>query len=365
MKPEDKIMAKRILLAGGYGVVGEQVARLLRKHHPEVEILIGGRREAEAAKLAAEIGGACAAVIDVTRPLPLGAIAGIDAVGVFIHEHEDHLLNEAAARGIPYMDITRGLDAQLRGLAAVALHTPSAPMLFTSNWMAGGPAIVARRMTEGLSSVARVDMSILYYTGDKMGPDSASAGEGMSLGFVARTGGAWRKVGPLSDERLVRFPSGAEQPVYRMNMGDVVTLALASGASEAGVRLGLDKGNSLRSMRRLIRLGLWEPLMRLPGMSAIAATKPGPGAPHEIVIEVEGETGGRRISRRATILDPRGQSHLTAVGALYGLERVAGLGRAPLGAGAALPETGFAMAGFEHLASLFEAEGIELGLDGL
>ena len=39
-------MAKRILLAGGYGVVGAQVATLLRKHHPETEILIDeGTRE--------------------------------------------------------------------------------------------------------------------------------------------------------------------------------------------------------------------------------------------------------------------------------------------------------------------------------
>lgn len=358
-------MAKRVLLAGGYGVVGEQVARLLRKHHPEVEILIGGRREAEAAKLAAEIGGASAAVIDAAGARPLEAIAGIDAVGVFIHEHGDHLLNEAAKRSIPYMDVTRGLDAQLRGLAVAALHAPSAPMLFTSNWMAGGPAIVARRMTEGLSSVARVDMAILYYTGDKMGPDSASAGEGMSQSFVARTGGAWRTVGPLSDERLVRFPSGAERPVYRMNMGDVVTLALASGAADAGVRLGLDRGNSLRSMRRLIRFGLWNLLMKLPGMSAIAATKPGPGAVHEIVIEVEGEAEGRKVSRRATILDAQGQSHLTALGALHALERVAGLGTAPLRPGAALPETGFSMVGFERLAALYAAEGVQLRFEDL
>ena len=118
-------------------------------------------------------------------------------------------------------------------------------------------------------------------------------------------------------------------------------------------------------MRRLIRLGLWGLLMKLPGMSAIAATKPGKGAAHEIVIEVEGETGGARVNRRATILDPRGQSHLTAVGALYALERVAGLNAAPLGTGAALPETGFTMAGFERLAALYEAEGIALSLEGL
>ncbi|MBO6668190.1 hypothetical protein [Parvibaculum sp.] len=357
-------MAKRILLAGGYGVVGAQVATLLRKHHPETEILIGGRREKEAAALAASLGHAAAALMDVTRPEPMRGLDGIDAVGCFIHETDDHLLHEAAERGIPYMDITRGQEAQMRGLAAAALLSPAAPVLFTSHWMAGGPAIIARRLAEGLDSVTRIDMSILYYTGDKMGPDSASAGEGMARGFTARVAGAWQAVGPLSDDRMVRFPSGATRPVYRMNMGDVTTLALANGARDAGVRLGLDKGNSLRNMRRLIRLGLWEPLMRLPGMSAIAATKPGPGAPHEIVIEVEGEAGGRRISRRATILDPLGQSHLTAVGGLYGLERISALGPSPLGPGAALPETGFSMAGYERLASLYQAEGIELGLEG-
>ena len=358
-------MTKRVLLAGGYGVVGAQVARLLRKHHPETEILIGGRREKEAAKLAAELGKASPTVIDVTKPRPLAAIEQIDALAVFIHEYEDHLLDEAAVRAIPYMDITRGLDAQLRGLAAAALHAPSAPMLFTSNWMAGGPAIVARRLAHDLDNTARVDMSILYYTGDKMGPDSASAGSGMSQGFTARVGGEWRKVGPLSDEREIGFPSGARRPVYRMNMGDVVTLALANGAREAGVRLGLDKGNSLGSMRRLIKLGLWDLLMKLPGMNAIAATKPGPGAAHELVIEVEGVKAGRRIKRHATIFDAQGQSHLTAVGALYGLERIAGLGPAPLGAGAALPETGFTVTGFGRLAALYEAEGIQLVLEGI
>ncbi|GMV61745.1 MAG: hypothetical protein AMXMBFR74_09140 [Parvibaculum sp.] len=63
-----------------------------------------------------------------------------------------------------------------------------------------------------------------------------------------------------------------------------------------------------------------------------------------------GKPPGRKVSRRATILDPQGQSHLMAVGALYGLKRIAGLGPAPLGAGAALLEIEFTMGGFGHLA---------------
>lgn len=357
-------MAKRILLAGGYGVVGAQAARLIRKHHPETELLIGGRRAAEADKLAKEIGKAQGVALDATAPQPLAAIEAIDAVGVFVHETDDRLLRDALTRGIAYMDMTRGWDATARGLATAALFDLRAPALFTSHWMAGGPAIVAHALTQGLDSVARIDIAILYYTGDRMGPDSASAGTGMSQEFVARVGSDWRRVGPLSDERRVRFPSGAVRTVYRMNMNDVVTPALAAGAAEVGVRLGLDKGNALGTMRRLIRLGLWGPLMKLPGMSAIAATKPGPGAAHEIVIEVEGTAGGRKAARRATIVDPQGQAHLTAVGALYALERVAGLGQAALRPGAALPESDFTAAGFARLEALYAAEGIELTLEG-
>lgn len=356
-------MGQRILLAGGYGVVGEQVARVLRKRHADVEILIGGRQIAKARKLADEIGQASGVVIDVTKARPMRDIENIDAVGVFIHETDDQLLHEAATRGLAYMDITRGWDAMARALAAAALHDPKAPMLFTSHWMAGGPAIVSRHLAEGLDKVGQVDMSILYYTGDKMGPDSATAGDGMARGFAARSGGHWQHVAPLSDDRLVKFPSGTEARVYRMNMGDMVTPALATGARDVGVRIGFDKGNALGSMRTLLRLRLWNLLMKLPGMSAIAATKPGKGAPHEIVIEVVGEKNGRKVARRATIIDPQGQSHLTALGAVHALERVAGLGQPRLRTGAALPETDYSAEGFERLRAIYEAEGVSLRLD--
>lgn len=354
-------MGRKILLAGGYGVVGAQVAEILRARHPEIDIVIGGRRLKEAEALAARLGGKTSAVqLDVAAAHPLEGIDDIDAVGVFIHEVDDRLLHEAAGRGIAYMDITRGWDAMARALAVAALHAPRAPMLFSSHWMAGGPAIISRGLAEGLDSVTSVDMSILYYTGDKMGPDSASAGEGMSQDFAARTGGTWKRVPPLSDERLVRFPSGAQRPVYRMNMGDMVTPALATGARDVGVRLGFDKGNALGSMRFLLRAGLWNLLMKLPGMSAIAATKPGKGARHEIVIEVTGIKEGKTLQRRATIDDPKGQSHLTAVGAVHALERVAGLGTEALRAGAALPETAYSGQELDRLAAIYEAEGINL-----
>ena len=103
--------------------------------------------------------------------------------------------------------------------------------------------------------------------------------------------------------------------------------------------------------------------MRIPGMSAIAATKPGKGAPHEIVIEVAGQKDGSAVMRRATIIDPQGQSHLTALGAVYALERVAGLGRSALRAGTALPETSYSPDELARLRALYEAHGVRVTFD--
>ena len=85
-------MTKRILLAGGYGVVGAQAARLLRKQHPEAEILIGGRREKEAVAVEPVDGDARGVAPDarnvdsqVRRPALHGRRVGrMGAAGVFI-----------------------------------------------------------------------------------------------------------------------------------------------------------------------------------------------------------------------------------------------------------------------------------------
>ena len=144
----------------------------------------------------------------------------------------------------------------------------------------------------------------------------------------------------------------------------MVTPALATGARDVGVRIGFDKGNALGTMRRLVRLGLWDLLMRIPGMSVIAATKPGEGAPHEIFIEVTGKKGSKSVERRATIIDPEGQSHLTALGAVHALERVAGLGMPALRPGVALPETGFSTAELDRLRSIYDAHGVSFAVEG-
>jgi saccharopine dehydrogenase-like NADP-dependent oxidoreductase len=357
-------MAQRILLVGGYGVVGAQVATMLRRHHPGLQLLVAGRRLEAAAGLATRLGNAEPVRLDTHAADPLDAITGtIDAVIMLVHDHDDATLRSAVKRGIPYLDITRGNSAQARAYVTTALHTPKAPVLFASNWMAGVPAIIAMHQAQALATVSSISLSILFYGNDKGGPDSEGASDTLAEPFESRRNGEWKKTPSMGDPVPIRFPSGLERPVYRMAMADMMTLAQATGASDVAVRLGLDNATTGRIKSFLVRTGLWSALQseRMAWLRKRLSHNPtAQGAPHEIVIEVTGQTaGGAPESLRATLLDPAGQSHLTAIGVVANLERLIGLGCNPLRPGTAVPETS---PDGTRLLALLSAEGVQASL---
>lgn len=357
-------MVRRILLVGGYGVVGAQVAAMLRRHHPDLRLLIAGRRLEAATELATRLGNAEPVRLDTHAPDPLESIAGpLDAVVMLVHDHDDVTLRSAVKRGIPYLDITRGSSAQARAYVTTALLDPAAPVLFASNWMAGVPAIIAMHQARTLAKVSSIALSILFYGNDKGGPDSEGASDTLAEPFESRMSGQWKKTASMGDPIPMRFPGGMERPVYRMAMADMMTLAQATGAQDVAVRLGLDNATTGRITSFLVRTGLWSVLQseRMAWLRKRLSHNPtAKGAPHEIVIEVAGQTaGGAPASLRATLLDPAGQSHLTAIGVVTNLERLIGLGCTPLRAGIAIPETSPDGA---RLLALLAAEGVQASL---
>lgn len=84
-----------ILLIGGYGAVGSEAARTLRRLYPNVKLLIAGRNRTRAAALAAELGRAEAVECDLTTP-GLGLAPGLRyrGLGVFA---KDHAIDAGAA----------------------------------------------------------------------------------------------------------------------------------------------------------------------------------------------------------------------------------------------------------------------------
>ncbi|MEQ1863335.1 MAG: saccharopine dehydrogenase NADP-binding domain-containing protein [Micropepsaceae bacterium] len=340
----DSTSSLRILLVGGYGVVGTQVAELLRAHHPSATLLIAGRRISEATAVASRLGNAEPVQIDTQAADPLAGIGGrIDAVAQLVHDHDDAVLRATIRRSAAYIDITRGAAPQTRAYAAAALESPHAPVMFASNWMAGVPAIVAMHLASRLAQVETVAISILFYGADKGGPDSEGAGDTLATSFMSRVNGAWQKTPPMSDPVSIRFPSGLERPVYRLAMADGVTLAQATSARDVAVRLGLDSAATTKTTHFMVRTGLWSMLQseRMTWLRKRLTHNPSKeGAPHEIVVEVTGRgSDGKDRTLRAGLLDSKGQSHLTALGVVANLERALGLHGEKLRPGVAVPET--------------------------
>ena len=162
-----------LLIVGGYGLVGEQAARLLRERNPGLPLLLGGRNPERAQTLADAI-GARAVAIDVTSERPLACVAERPAaVLAAVSDPRDYLLADAMRRGIPIADINRAGPASiLDAVIAAAREQPAASVLLSGSWMAGVSAIAAAAAVRELGGALRVDITALASSDDKVGPDS-------------------------------------------------------------------------------------------------------------------------------------------------------------------------------------------------
>ena len=318
-----------ILIVGGYGVVGGQVTRLIRQRHPDIPLLIAGRNVAKAETLANELNTAHAVFIDTEQPAPLNGLLPRAIVAVTNDPH-DYLFQEALKAGIAYLDITRWTE-RLRSTVdtAEAIH---APVLLSSAWMAGIPALISAAIAQHLTRVDSIDISVLYRLKDKSGPNSIEYMDRLVTPFTIMLEGELKQVYPLTDPRNVTFPSGYKSNVYRFDTPEQFTLPTTTGARTVSVRIAFDDMLSTRALVFLTRTGIWKLISgkAFKSLRQKILYNPGSGANHEIVIEVLGTEGdAQQKSIRATVSDPKGQAHLTAVGALIQLERLLGLDGEP------------------------------------
>ena len=127
--------------------------------------------------------------------------------------------------------------------------------------------------------------------------------------------------------------------MYRFDTPDEYTLLLTTGARTVAARIGFDDATT-SLLVTLVRSGVWRLFSgaRFTPLRRKLLYNPGPGAGHDVIVEVAGaDAGGRAADVRAPVTDDRGQTHLTAAAALVQLERLLRLRRAAAGAGPRLP----------------------------
>jgi len=303
----------RILIAGGYGLIGSTIARHIRTISKDVEIVLAGRTPENGAALAGELGGASTAYLDVADAQTVGDLGAADLVVSALYDPGNALIDAALAHGVAHIGITTKAE-DVAAIAFAALRTqPKRPIVLAGYCAAGVLMPVAQKAAEQFRRIDSVAVTALFDPSDPVGPMTAHDAQYLVARALLRRNGVWEWVEGVQHGRSVRI-ADADMQVFPTSVLDVPGLAAMTGA--ANVRLDIAQGNSV-------------------------GTRAGGRASSDALIDIEGTLQSGAPGRRRTIVsDPNGLAHLTALSVAVAAERVLGLdGRAPAPGGLHLPET--------------------------
>lgn len=303
-----------VLIVGGYGTVGSALTELGAAQWP---LLLTGRTPENGAELADRYGAAVRRW-DLSDPTPFSA--GVRAVIGAVNDPNDRVLEAAVREGIPYVDITRWTSRMTRAAATAAVVGPSAPTLFSSAWMGGVTSlVVAALIAERDGDATSVDIAVRWDMADTAGADSVDFMDRLGDDYEVRQSGRPVTVTPLTDPRTVNI-AGLPTKVARIDTPEQFTLPTTLGIDTVSTRIGFSSGLATTALLAVKKVGLfrWGRGDRWTSVRRAFLYAPGEGGSARVRIDVDGK-GGRTS---ATIVDPRGQAHLTALGGYLGLRRV-------------------------------------------
>lgn len=300
-----------ILLVGGYGVVGTELARLLHTQHPEIDVLLAGRNPHQGQALAAET-GARLLTWDLTGPAP---DARVRAVVSLANDLGDAALSASLAASAPYVDITRWTSRLYSALTRLAATQSAAATVFASGWMGG---VIPRLVAHLAAAGDQADVAIRYDLRDRSGADSVEYLDRLGVEFAVPTDGGERLITPLTEVRTVDI-GGEQVRVARIDTPEQATLPMSLGLTGCTTRIGFSDASSITALLALRRLGFFWLARgeRWRGLRRRILHSHGSGGEARIRIDVAGPGG--RIG--VLVVDPAGQAHLTAVGALLAIRQ--------------------------------------------
>lgn len=290
---------KRILIVGGYGQVGSNVAHLIRKADKTIELILAGRNPQNGERLAKELNNAETACINLEEGFDISLFGKIDLIISALDDHRNILRETAVSHGIACIAVSELAD-QISPTAFLSLHKAiSAPIVFAGHWQAGLLTLVVKQLSAKFKHIKSINMAGLYDTKDPVGPLVTKEVTGFVGQALLRQDGKWLSVEAKNNTRVINLYDRSQAVGYPMSTLDVPSIAAFTGVSN--IRFDFIIGESIGS-------------------------KKGVEASHDLYIEIEGDLfSGERTKLVTTVSGPRGNSHLTAVGIYLITENILGL----------------------------------------
>jgi hypothetical protein len=318
-------MSESILLVGGYGVLGAQLARTLRRRHPDLHLTIAGRDLAKAEAAASTLGNAVAAQVDVDNLDGRLEAGDFSAIALLVKDESLGLTDIAGRKGIPLLTLSSAAFEIGPEMAHGLRAAKRAPIVLASLWFTGAPAIVALDLASRLDSVDLIEIGVVV--------DASEAGGGPAtltdFQRIARTCPSTlvRKGG-----RYVWVDGQAAQATFEREDGSTAkgTIAVAYDVMCLGAATGAP---TIRVIQAFV-----------PSLSS----QSGGGAADEISIRVAGRTAaGEQRALRRHIVAPREPVSLTTLTVTLAIERLLGrMGGSPVQPGLFTMDNIFAPADF-------------------
>lgn len=324
---------KRILIVGGYGMVGSNIARLIRQADQRIEIILAGRNPQNGIALAKELNHSETAYVNLDEGFDISEFEKIDLMISAVDDHSNILRETAILNGIACIALSELAD-QISPTAFLGHHkTIVAPIVYAGHWQAGLLTLMVKQQANKFSQIETIELAALYDPKDSVGPLVANEVSGFVGEALIRKGGNWRSIQAKENPRTVDLHNHSSAMGYPLSTLDVPSIAAFTSAKN--IRFDFIIGESI-------------------------GTSKGQEASHDLYITIDGTLISGEKGKLSTIVSgPKGNSHLTAVGVYLITEKILGLNgqsEQTIG-GLYLPET---IISTHHISNRLKEFGIEI-----